>query len=250
MNSKPVLSLIVPCYNPDPGWEKIVIEKFEAFKTQLPDSELKLTIVNDGSISGIDENNIKYLRENIPAMQWLSYQENKGKGYALRQGVKSSEGDYYLYTDIDFPYTTESIIDVYKDLVQGADIVVGIREDEYYYKVPAKRVVISKFVKKLIKYLLNTAITDTQCGLKGFNQKGREVFLKTTINRFLFDMEFVKYASQTKGLVIKPQVVYSRPGIVFSHMNYRALMGEMFSFMGLFLNKPPQRRKDTKEEVF
>ena len=248
MNSKPLLHLIVPCYNPDPGWEQIVVEKFEAFKTQLPDAEIKLTIVNDGSILGVDENNISYLKTNIPGLQWLSYQANKGKGYALRHGVKASEGNYYIYTDIDFPYTTDSMVEIFKRLLEGADVVVGIRENEYYDKVPAKRVVISKFVKKLIKYLLNTDITDTQCGLKGFNKKGRNVFLTTTINRFLFDMEFVKYASKTKGLIIKPQTVYSRPGIVFSHMNYRALMGEMFSFMRLFLNKPPQRRKGTKEE--
>jgi len=72
--------------------------------------------------------------------------------------------------------------------------------------------------------------------LKGFNQKGRVIFLETTIDRFLFDMQFVKFVSRDKSLVIKPQVVYCRPGIVFSHMNYKVLLRESWNFIRLIIN--------------
>jgi glycosyltransferase involved in cell wall biosynthesis len=235
MTSGAVLSIIVPCYNPDPGWEVIVIEKFLALNDELKLPEINLTIVNDGSLIGINEGIISHLKTNIPSLQWISYSHNHGKGYALREGVKASEGDYFIYTDIDFPYTINSMAAIYNNLVAGADVVVGIREREYYDKVPARRIIISKFVKKLIKYLLNTDITDTQCGLKGFNKKGKKIFLETSIDRFPFDMQFVKFASRDKSLVIKPQLVYSRPGIVFSHMNYKVLLGESWNFMRLII---------------
>jgi len=236
MISGKVLSIIVPCYNPDPGWEEVLVEKFIELKNELKLPEIKLTIVNDGSLTGITDNIINHLKINIPNLQWISYSNNHGKGYALREGVKASEGDYFIYTDIDFPYTINSMAAIYNNLLADADVVVGIREREYYDKVPARRIIISKFVKKLIKYLLSTDVTDTQCGLKGFNQKGRVIFLETTIDRFLFDMQFVKFVSRDKSLVIKPQVVYCRPGIVFSHMNYKVLLRESWNFIRLIIN--------------
>jgi len=236
LTSGKILHIIVPCYNPDGGWDKTIVEKFSELRSSLPGTELKLTLVNDGSIKGFENRNIKYLQSEIESFHLVSYPENKGKGYALRQGIEAADGDYFIYTDIDFPYTIESMAAIYDDLQNGADVVVGIREREYYEKVPPRRVIISKMVKKLIRYLLKTQITDTQCGLKGFNNKGKEIFLKTSINRFLFDMEFVKLASGDKNTVVKPQRVFSRPGIVFSHMNYKVLLGESFNFLKLFIS--------------
>ena len=236
MPQRHTLHIIVPCYNPDPGWENIFVEKFLELKTALPEEDLVITLVNDGSVSGINDASIGFLKGNIPALRILHYPQNKGKGYALRYGLKDAEGDYFIYTDIDFPYTIPSMLDIYNNLLEGADIVVGIRETEYYDKLPKRRVVITKIVKQLIKYLLNTTITDTQCGLKGFNRKGRDLFLKTTINRFLFDMQFVKMASADKNLIIRPQIVYSRAGIRFSHMTMKVLIGEIVNFIKVVLD--------------
>ena len=230
-----MLHIIVPCYNPDPGWEKTLVDKFVELQNALPGTAIELSIVNDGSIKGVDAASFNFIKTSIPAVRWISYPENKGKGYALRYGVKDAEGDYFIYTDIDFPYTIQSMVDIYFDLVNGADIVAGIRESEYYNKVPKMRVIISKFVKKLIRNLLNSQITDTQCGLKGFNKRGREIFLETSINRFLFDMQFIMLASQNKTLIMRPQIVYSRPGIIFSHMHYKILFGESLNFIKLIL---------------
>jgi|SRR6185437_1223442 len=228
-----VLNIIVPCYNPDTGWEMIVVEKFNELKAALPGTKIKMILVNDGSVTGVDEAMINYIKSRIEPFQVIEYHENKGKGYALRQGVKTADGDFYIYTDIDFPYTIQSMAEIFRCLLNGADVVVGIRESEYYSKVPVRRVIISKLVKSLIRYLLSTPITDTQCGLKGFNRKGRSIFLQTTINRFLFDMQFVKLASNNKSISVRPQIVYARPGIVFSHMNYKMLLGESVNFIRL-----------------
>src|ERR1035437_3271117 len=133
-----VLHLIVPCYNPEIGWEKIVVAKFNKLKTALPGTQIKITLVNDGSVTGIDEAKINYIKAGIEFFQWISYSENKGKGYALRRGVEAADGDYFIYTDIDFPYNIESMVAIFNDLLNGSDVVVGIRESEYYDKVPPR----------------------------------------------------------------------------------------------------------------
>ena len=43
---------------------------------------------------------------------------------------------------------------------------------------------------------------ETQGGLKGFNARGKEIFLKTTIDEFLFDTEFIYRASLQKDITI------------------------------------------------
>ena len=227
------LYIIVPFYNPDPGWEILICDRFDELVKALPEVDIKFALVNDGSTSGYNEKIADTLKSSIPALTLTGYANNKGKGYAIRYGLKDARADYFIYTDVDFPYTLESMLSVYNDLLNNADIVAGIRQTDYYEKLPAKRVFISKLVKYLIKHLLHTEITDTQCGLKGFNNRGRQVFLQTTLNGFLFDMEFIKLASANKNLILKPRIVCPKHDISFSHMNYKILIRETFNFIRL-----------------
>ena len=98
------LDIILPAYNPLPGWEDIVIGRFQSLVKALPDVKIRLFIVNDGS-QRLDENHSAgVIQEVIPDLQWISYKENRGKGYALRQGVKNSTADFVVYTDIDIAH--------------------------------------------------------------------------------------------------------------------------------------------------
>lgn len=158
-----------------------------------------------------------------------------GKGYALREGVKVADAQCVIYTDIDFPYEEASLLEVARHLLRGeADVVAGVRDDGYYAGVPADRRRISRFLRWMLRTFLRLRITDTQCGLKGFNQAGRTIFLQTTINRFLFDLEFIFLASRNAGLRLKPVQATLKPGIVFSHVSLRVLGREGWNFLRVF----------------
>jgi hypothetical protein len=73
------------------------------------------------------------------------------------------------------------------------------------------------------------------CGLKGFNNKGKAAFLSTTIDRYLFDLEFVFLAARMK-LNIAKVPVNLRDGVVLSKLNVRILATEGLNFLGLFVN--------------
>lgn len=230
--AKNSLSIILPCYNPPQNWENNIISFFLEAKGQVNISEV--IIVNDGSVSNFISPEFENYFLTYPEFKIVSYLKNKGKGYALREGVKAAKGDLIIYTDIDFPYTLESFKKIYASLSENTDVAIGIRGEEYYTHLPEARVRISKLLRWFIKIFLRIPTDDTQCGLKGFNKKGKEVFLQTTINRYLFDMEFVFLSARHK-LSIKTIPVELRPEIVLSTMNPKILLQELTNFLKIFV---------------
>ena len=230
------LDIILPSYNPLPGWDDKIISAFKEICKQLPSTQIRIILVNDGSVSGITDSNISKIKNAIHFFNYISYTENKGKGFALRRGVAESTAEIIIYTDVDFPYTTESILKLWKILSIGnTDIAAGIADKNYYTKVPASRKLISRCLHFLTKYVLRLKISDTQRGLKGFNEKGKALFLRTTINRYLFDLEFIYLASRKKNnVVLKPVVVQLKENITFSRMKGGILFQEGLNFLKLF----------------
>lgn len=226
-----MVSIVLPAYNPPAGWEKTVVSGFQEIAESIIEP-IELILVNDGSTRSVSQETVDYISQNIPSFRYLHYQENQGKGYALRKGVAEASGDMILYTDTDFPYTTRSLIAVYKGLKEEKnDVVIGIKDKDYYRGVPLVRKLISRFLRKMIRVFLSMPVSDTQCGLKGFQAAQKQLFLKTTINRYLFDLEFVHSCYTHKPpLKIKAQPVSLKPGIVFRKMNTRVLAGELKNF--------------------
>ena len=109
------LDIILPCYNPPQNWAENVIQVFNEIQSRLKEVNINLIIVNDGS-STMDWNEIEKIKNTISQFVNISYEVNKGKGYALREGIKTSNADICIYTDIDFPYTTNSFIKIWEVL--------------------------------------------------------------------------------------------------------------------------------------
>lgn len=228
--------MVLPCYNPESGWVQRVLKSWTHLKQELADLELRLIVVNDGSTRGLTPADIDLLRLSIPSLSLIVSSPNMGKGYALRKGVAATDADWVVYTDIDFPYEEASLVGLLAKLRAGeADVAVGVREDDYYEGIPADRRRISRLLRWMLKTTLKLKVTDTQCGLKGFNRRGKEVFLRTTINRFLFDLEFIFLASNEKTLRLLPSPARLKPGIVFSHVSLRVLLREGWNFLRVLL---------------
>lgn len=230
------LNTVVPCYNPSLNWSKNLVLKYEEFKAELPYVEHKMILVIDGAGKNIEQDDLSYLKKRIPLIQVIHYQKNRGKGFALRAGVKEASEGAIIFTDIDFPYKVKSMVKVAM-AVENADVAIGTRSQAYYEHVPFLRTVVSKVLRWILKNVLRLIITDTQCGLKGFNQKGRAVFLKTEIDRFLFDLEFVMRLSRTDDIILIPVDVQLNDGVKFSKTRLGILFSELLNFFHIILKK-------------
>ena len=231
------LHVIVPCYNPPPGWENALAAHFLDFSRAMEGraGEVKLVVVNDGTSAHTGASNFAYLKELLPTVGIVDYAQNRGKGYALRQGVASTEADFYLFTDADFPYTIDSMLRVVETLQQQGGIAAGNRDTAYYDRVPLLRKWLSQFLRWMLRHVLRQPIDDSQCGLKAFDNAGKAVFLKTTIDRFLFDLEFLMLAN---GKVpVTPVQVELRESVVFSAVSWKILATEGRNFLWLLLRQ-------------
>jgi glycosyltransferase involved in cell wall biosynthesis len=189
-------------------------------------------LVNDGSRSGIRQEDIQLLQREIIDFTYIDSQINQGKGGALRDAVRQTTGKYIIYTDADYPYVIANAVDMFHLLsTDAADVVVGVRDEQYYDQLPLGRKIFSLSLK-VMNYLFfpELKVKDTQSGLKGFNQKGKEIFLKTRIPAFLFDMEFLVLASKRPDIRIQWIYVQAREGIVFSTMRAKTILTELLNF--------------------
>jgi glycosyltransferase involved in cell wall biosynthesis len=233
---RPELSLVLPCYNPKNGWQTQVAGQYKELRKLLPaGTQIEIIVVNDGSPEPVSAAAIKWLGKRIPLFSYHSYAENMGKGYAVRRGVEAAEAEHIIYTDIDFPYTAADIKRVYDLLTEDkAEVVMAIREG-YNQKLSLPRRVASTACNYLNKTLLNLPHRDVQSGLKGINQIGKEILLSTSINRFLFDTEFIWLANSYSNIRIKALPVTLRNNISFTSMSSSVYLNEAGNFCRLLL---------------
>jgi len=227
VTAQPSIDLVLPVLNPSQTW----VEDTLASKRELElrsGRNVGLIVVNDGT-----KDHAAFLRMEAddPSIEVIHLAQNTGKGAALRAGIGSAKGELILFTDADFPYTIDSMVAVIRALEKGVDIALGYREQDYYASVPWFRKGMSEAFRFLLRRILRFPITDTQCGLKGMNQKGAQVFLATRIDRFLVDMEFIKLAVRNVELTLEPVVVKLRKDVTFSKMGVKVILREGLNFL-------------------
>lgn len=248
-----IVDIILPLYNPKGNWidpmTQAMLSLHEYFDSH--DCVLHFYIVDDGSRKEVFTPEItENLRKAAGDLNVLSYQPNRGKGYALRFGVNATKGDYQIYTDADFPFSHSCVVNTYERLKDGADVVMGVRGADYSKAIPPMRKLLSRSVRLLNRIILNipSRYLDTQAGLKGFNRKGRLIFLKTSVDTFLFDTEFILLSWRT-GLRIDTTKLKLRPNLLFSPMGTKVILRELRHFVRiLFKHHLSFKRREKKKQ--
>ncbi|MCS6934600.1 MAG: glycosyltransferase [Chitinophagales bacterium] len=226
-------SIVVPCYNPPAGWAENLLNHLRGYG--LPDHELELVLINDGSKINFTEKDTDYLQQNLLNTQFILLEKNSGKGNAVRRGASAARGKYLIYTDIEHPYTVESVKRVMEALWQGADIAAGSRNERYFSSLPPLRYLVSRSLITFNQFILRLPTPDTQCGLKGMNRRGKEVLFQTTIDGFLFDLEFIRTAHRLKLQVVAVPVEL-RPEIRLTTHILKNILKETINFIKIIFH--------------
>ena len=158
--------------------------------------DYEIIFSDDGSKDGCGD----MVREmDLPCVRVLSYEQNMGKGYAVRTAMLASEGDFVMFTDADLAYGTDVIKQVYETFLANPDasVVIGSRNlhKDGYAGYTAIRKLASKVYIKVLSVVGGFKLSDSQCGCKAFSGEAvKKIFPRCEINRFAFDFECILWA--------------------------------------------------------
>lgn len=191
------LTLIIPMYNESHIIQETAKTLSSYMSTHFDSYEILFS--NDGSTDGSAEL-VRALE--LPGVRVTGYQQNQGKGCAVRHAVMEAEGDVILFTDADLAYGTDIIGEmyhVYEKRSSPIHMIIGSRnlEKDGYQGYSRLRTVMSKFYIRVLGIVGGFRLSDSQCGCKMFSKEAaKEIFSRCTVNGFAFDFEVILWAEK------------------------------------------------------
>jgi len=208
------LSVIIPAYNEARRISATLLDIDRYLSKQKYNYEI---IVVDGYSTDNTVQVVEKMKELVKNLRVLALRQNRGKGYAVKQGMLETQGKYRLFMDADNSTTIDHLEKFWPYLKKNYDIVIGsieikgakIEEQAAWYRRWLGR--ISKYIIRIIAGLWE--VHDTQRGFKVFTEKATEqIFPKQRINRWGFDIEILVLAKKLGFKIKELPVDWHNPG--------------------------------------
>jgi len=204
------ISLVIPAFN-----EALRLPRF--LQTAVPYLEgafpgrHEILVVDDGSTD-----------HTLPAarrfpVRTLVFQQNRGKGAAVREGMLAAKGELRLYCDADGATPIGEEARLRRAVAAGAEIAIGSRNagqgtrhwggepsgEGVHWHVHPTRHALGRIFATLARASLGLPYADTQCGFKLFTRAAAEaVFSRCVLDRYAFDLEAL-YIARALGLSVE-----------------------------------------------
>jgi glycosyltransferase involved in cell wall biosynthesis len=197
-----LLSIIIPTYNEGKTILKVVDR---ISKVELPgDLTREIFIVDDGSTDDTNDKlrNIQFSFPNIK-ITCLNHEFNKGKGAAIRSGIKAAKGDFVIFQDADLEYDPAEYPKLLLPLINNeADVVYGSR-----FKINSQRKSPMLYIGNLILTRISILftglkLTDMETCYKAF-QKNILAGIKLRENGFGLEPEITCKIAKLQDLRFK-----------------------------------------------
>jgi dolichyl-phosphate beta-glucosyltransferase len=189
------LSVVIPSFNESARLPSSLRDVHKFLVDRGYDAEI--LVVDDGSKDGTRDQ-VEKLRSSLPLVRVLGYEQNKGKGFAVKTGVLASTREAILFSDADLSTPIAELDRLWTWFDRGYDIVAASRAKEtaeILVRQPFYREWIGRIFNAIISMVLIRGIRDTQCGFKLFRREiARQVFSNLRTNGFAFDVEVLAQA--------------------------------------------------------
>src|ERR1700761_1237374 len=121
---RPSISIVIPAYNESARIGRALAEVVRVVRERAWHAEV--LVVNDGSTDSTAAI-VQACAQQHPEVRLLNNQENRGKGFSVRQGVLNAVGEIVMFTDADLSAPMEEAERLFDALRKGADIAIGSR---------------------------------------------------------------------------------------------------------------------------
>jgi len=192
---EPRWSVIIPAYDEAlrlPAYLAEVVGYFDG-----RDEPYEVLVVDDGSR---DETAARVLDAQAAHSSVTLHRlaVNRGKGYAVRAGMRAARGDFRLMADADGATPIGEVKRLEAAIQAGADIAVGsraLRDPSVSRQVRLHRQLSGELFNFLVRRLGVLGVRDTQCGFKLFRGPAADqLFGELRTDGFGFDVELLLLA--------------------------------------------------------
>lgn len=206
---RPQYSIVVPAYNEGARIGSTLEQILGHIQRQNWRAEVLL--VDDGCRDNTIEVATR-VAAGVPELRIVQNPGNRGKGYAVRNGMMQARGDILLFTDADLSSPIEEADKLFSALARGADVAIGSRwldPSLQFQRQSIKRQVLSRLYNVFLQVVLLFPYRDTQCGFKAFTREAaRKIFPLQRINRWGFDPEILYLAHKMRLKVAEVPVAW------------------------------------------
>ena len=229
------LSVIVPAYNEEYSIG-LTLRSIEAYLSRQ--SYLyEVIVVNDGSKDKTVEV-VSRLISGCPFIRLINYKNNRGKGWAVKEGMVNAKGKIRLFMDADNSTSLDQFEKLSPYFEEGFDIVIGSRRVEgSIIKIHQSwfRENIGILFNLIVRLIVGLPMKDTQAGFKAFSSLAAEnVFPLQTVWNWAFDVELLVIA-QSLGYKVKEAPICWENGPV-SHVELKGMIMMLFDILKTRLN--------------
>lgn len=190
-------SIVIPAYNESqrlaPTLDKVLAHVAER------GWNAEILVVNDGSRDNTAEI-VRDYAQRFPSVRLIENPGNRGKGYAVRNGMLHASGDVLLMTDADLSSPITEASKLFNAIEGGADIAIGsrwINPSLQTVRQPWYRQIGGRVFNLVIRIILGLRQKDTQCGFKAFTRAAAQtLFPLQQIDRWGFDPELLFIAKR------------------------------------------------------
>ena len=207
-------SVVIPAFNEErrlPPYLEGVAAYFDG-----RGESYEVVVVDDGSTDATSAR-VRDLARAYPAIRVERFDENHGKGYAVRAGMRAARGTLRLMADADGATPIAEIRRLEKAIEQGADLAVGsraLRDRSVARQVRAHRQLVGTVFNLIVRTLGVWHVTDTQCGFKLLRgEVAAELFREVRTDGFGFDVELLLLAQRRGYRIVEVPINWvDQPG--------------------------------------
>ena len=239
------LSVIIPAYNEAERIGKTLYAVSDYFRTAL--YKYEIIVVNDGSADATQEI-VNELTVSIPYLTQISYTQNRGKGWAVKQGMLKAKGKYRLFMDADNSTAIKYVEELLRE-AETSDVVIGSRRisgARITLSQPLYREFLGYVFRALVHAIVPLDVSDSQNGFKLFTAEAAEIiFRRQRISRWAFDVEILALAHLFGYTTCELPIVWAndkRSRVTFLgmiHMFFEVVAIRINLWCGVYYTLPP-----------
>lgn len=126
-----LLSVVIPAFNEASTFEELLQQ---VLAKSIPGLDIEIIVVESNSTDGTREIALRY--KNVPRVKLILEDRPRGKGHAVRTGLKEAVGDFIIIQDADLEYDLEDYDALLEPLIAGREaFVLGSRHAGTVWKM-------------------------------------------------------------------------------------------------------------------